>query len=124
VFQALTSLRTETLYNPDSQPSTVCRPRQVSEGGGGGCTATSRFASHTDYDVAGRPSTVRTYRDASGPALTSTARYDADGNPISSTDPRGKISTGRFDPGPADRADPPAHRHRQQHHQLRLRPGR
>lgn len=89
--------RTETLFNADGQPTSVCRPRQFSEGTGG-CTASSRFATHTAYDVAGRPVSTTGFRDAAGTQpLTSRVSYDADGNPVSTTNAKGKTSTAGFD---------------------------
>lgn len=95
VSQPLGSMRTATLYNADGQPTTVCRPRQFTDSGGS-CTPSSLYATHTGYDVAGRPDSVTSYRDGST-ALTSRTRYDADGNPIAVTDPGGNTTTANFD---------------------------
>jgi len=92
-----TTLHTAVLYNPDGNPTTVCRPRQFTDGysvydpASGDfeppvCNATSQYANQIGYDVAGRRASSRTYRDADTP-LTATWTYDADGNPVAATDP-------------------------------------
>ncbi|HVF05077.1 MAG TPA: DNRLRE domain-containing protein [Frankiaceae bacterium] len=80
--------RSAWLYDLDGRVLTACAPRQFENGGT--CTATSVNAAHTAYDVAGRAVTTTTYRVASGPITTLTARttYDEEGNPIAVATPR------------------------------------
>ena len=80
---AAPTLATRTLHDADGRPLTVCSPRQT-----GACTASSTYATHTSYDPAGRATVLRRYRDAAT-ALDTVTSYDADGNPVRVTDPRG-----------------------------------
>lgn len=73
-----TSPVTVSNVDADGQPVDACTPRQQTDGGGG-CDATSKYATHTSYDVAGQPTTTTTYRDATTP-LTTQLLHDADGN--------------------------------------------
>jgi len=93
-----TSLHTAVVYDPDGNPTTACRPRQFTDGPSVydpvtgryviRCDAASKYAEQVGYDVAGRRTSSTTYRDSGTPLVTRWA-YDADGNPVSSTDPNG-----------------------------------
>ncbi|MDQ1712818.1 MAG: hypothetical protein QOE45_2268 [Frankiaceae bacterium] len=84
--------RSETRYDADGHALTACSPRQQTEGTGG-CTATSVYATHTVYDVAGRIVATTVYR-AAGQALTTRTTYDADGNAVAVADPRQDTESG------------------------------
>jgi RHS repeat-associated protein len=79
-----------TTYNYDSDGNLIdlCPPRVVTEGSG--VCPDSRFSQHWSYDKLDRKVTLTTYRSGTGyPTNTITYAYDADGNLISTTDPRG-----------------------------------
>lgn len=90
----LTTLRTETVYDPDGNVLRVCAPRQFTEGDSI-CDGDARYGQHSTYDTAGRVRTTTRYRDTT--ALVATTGYDADGNPVSVTDPNGHTATSVFD---------------------------
>ena len=95
-----TLIRAERLYDADGNTTSACSPRQfataVGEGNSAACTATAVFGEHRAYDVAGRVSTVTTYRQAGQPVV-STNRYDADGNVVVAINPNDKITTATYD---------------------------
>lgn len=86
------TLRTRTDYDSDGRPVRVCGPRQYTEGGGG-CTDSSLFGTRTVYNPAGLPTSAKQFRQT-GQELTTTMAYDADGNMVASTDPRGTATDG------------------------------
>lgn len=95
-----TTLRTDTVYDPDSNVTDVCPPREFDTahetGAAGSCTSTGIYSTHTSYDFAGRKATTTTYR-AAGQPLSTTYGYDADGNQTSLKDPRGNTTTSAYD---------------------------
>ncbi len=97
--QSLDVTTSRVTYDADGNVLDACRPRQASDGGGG-CDATSRYATHTAYDVAGRPVASISYRDTSGSGASTLTRrwtYDADGNPSAVTDPNGHTTSSTYD---------------------------
>ena len=95
----ITTVRTDTVYDAAGNVTDACSPRQFApaEGNATSCTATSPYATHTTYDVANRPTQVRTYRDAASAANALSTSYDFDGNPKDSTDANTHITSRVFD---------------------------
>ena len=91
----IASTQTAMTYDADGHKLDVCSPREFTEGSGS-CTAGSVYATHTTYNPAGTPTTVTRHRDA-GTVLTSSTSYDADGNPVASTDPDANTTTTGYD---------------------------
>jgi RHS repeat-associated protein len=116
---ASTTLVATSVYDADGHVLLSCPPRQQSEGGANSCTTTAanatgafcagtvsapaQYSTLMEYDYAGRLCHRQTYRehDASANAsldvLNTSAGYDPDGNPTSTTDARGKTATATFD---------------------------
>ncbi|HEV2032654.1 MAG TPA: RHS repeat-associated core domain-containing protein [Candidatus Dormibacteraeota bacterium] len=84
-----TTLATTYNYDPDGNVIDLCPPREVTEGSGI-CNSSSQYSQHWTYDKLGRKATLTTYRSGSGfPTNTTTYGYDADGDLLSTVDPRG-----------------------------------
>jgi RHS repeat-associated protein len=82
-------LPTTYVYDGDGNVTDLCPPREVTEGSGV-CNSNAQYSQHWTYDRLGRKATLTTYRYGTGFATnTTTYGYDADGNLISTTDPRG-----------------------------------
>ena len=80
-----------TTYNYDSDGNVIdlCPPREFFEGALV-CSSSGQYSQHWTYDKLDRKATLTTYRSGTGyPTNTTTFAYDADGNLISTTDPRG-----------------------------------
>lgn len=93
-----TTVRTDTLYDSDGNVTDVCPPREFTEGSGT-CTSTGVYSTHYAYYRNGPVKTQTSYRTYSGQptqTLTTSFNYDADGNVVSQTDPRGNASTPKY----------------------------
>jgi RHS repeat-associated protein len=90
----LASVKTATTYDLDNHPVDVCSAREFTEGSGT-CSPTSVFAEHRAYDVAGRLSTSTVYRQAAQP-LTTSQKYDADGNVVAKVDPSANTTANQY----------------------------
>jgi RHS repeat-associated protein len=87
---AITNKPTQYAYDADGNVTDLCPPREYYEGAGWSCTSSGQYSQHWTYDKLGRKTTLTTYRSGSNyPTNTTTFAYDADGNLISTTDPRG-----------------------------------
>jgi RHS repeat-associated protein/uncharacterized repeat protein (TIGR01451 family) len=93
----LTTLRTDMAYDPDGHVTDTCPPREFTEGASTSCTASGFFSQHRTYDVAGRLTSSTTFRGVGGAADTTSFTYDADGNPLSTTDPNRHVTTTAYD---------------------------
>lgn len=83
------TLQTAYVYDPDGNVTDLCPPREVFEANGQ-CNSSTQFSQHWTYDLLDRKATATTYRSGSPyPINTTTYAHDADGNLISTTDPRG-----------------------------------
>lgn len=94
-----TTLRTDSLYDRDGNITDVCPPREFSEGSAS-CTSTGLYSQHFVYDAAGRRMSATTFRAATGETTTTVATnfsYDADGNPVTVTDPNGRSAPFTYD---------------------------
>jgi RHS repeat-associated protein/uncharacterized repeat protein (TIGR01451 family) len=92
----LAQVRTSAVYDADGNTVRGCTGRHYTEGAGkttGSCAQDAVHAEHTRYNPAGRPVELTRYRQAGQP-LTSRIQYDADGNPVATTDPRGATPDG------------------------------
>jgi RHS repeat-associated protein len=74
-----TTLRTDTIYDPDGNVTDICPPREFTEGSGT-CSATTAYSQHRTYDSAGLLATNSTYRASTTAPNTTAYTYDADGN--------------------------------------------
>lgn len=89
---------TETVYDATVADRT-CTPRQFDPAEPDAtrtCGEQAVHGVHTSYDIADRAMTTTTFR-AAGQPLTRTVGYDANGNPVATTDARGTTSTAVFD---------------------------
>jgi RHS repeat-associated protein len=93
----LTALRSEQVYDLDGNVERICPPRQFSEGLSTSCASATngQYAIHQAWNVAGRTSSVTTYRGAT-PQIES-FQYDADGNVTATTDAEQHVTTATFD---------------------------
>ena len=86
-----TTLRTDSIYDDDGHVLVICPPRQFdSTANGGGasssCAKDATYSITIAYGAAGKPTSSERFRDATT-ALSTTVRYDADGNPVTVTEP-------------------------------------
>ncbi len=96
------TLRTDTVYDLNSNVVRVCSPRQfdtTEPNNTSDCQDTALYATHNTYWESNELKTTKTYEDST--AITSTSMtsytYDPDGNTISVTDPRGFVTSATFD---------------------------
>lgn len=92
----ITATRTDTLYDAEGNVTTICPPRQFTEGGSTTCTSGLGFATDRTYDRLGRLATTTT-RGAPGARVTTLA-YDLNSNLTGETNPRGVTTTYDYDP--------------------------
>lgn len=88
------TIRQDTVFDPDGNPTDVCAPRFFSEGGTT-CTAAAEKAQHSTYDRLDRLATSFYKRD--GVPYTTTYTHDADGGVLSIVDANGFTATSHFD---------------------------
>ncbi|HEV7680339.1 MAG TPA: LamG-like jellyroll fold domain-containing protein [Candidatus Dormibacteraeota bacterium] len=94
------TVRTDTVYDLDSNVLSVCRPRAFApapDGSASSCLSAAALPYRTDraYDVAGRLQSQTTYRGTTAQATSYT--HDADGNVTAVQDPNGHPRTMVFD---------------------------
>lgn len=105
---AITSKRTDWVFDADNEPVRTCPPREFDpvDGASTSCAAGGYYSTAMAYDPAGRITSATNYRVAPGthsgaPAtpvgLVTQYTNDADGNLITTKDPNGNTSTGLFD---------------------------
>ncbi|HZS13237.1 MAG TPA: DNRLRE domain-containing protein [Candidatus Dormibacteraeota bacterium] len=87
--------RTDTVYDEDGNATRTCPPNSFANGTTSCATSTSAYDTAHTYDVNDRLATTVTCRTSctSPNVFTSSFTYDADGNQITATDPRGTTTT-------------------------------
>lgn len=87
-----TPIHTGYLYDPDGNLTTICNPREFTDGGQTACAADPAYGTQKTYDALNRVTSQSVGR-SSGVFETTRYAYDFDGNQTSLTDPNNHITT-------------------------------